>query len=307
MSIEVNRLHTCKGHRDGIYTLQPADKENQFFSAAGDGMVVHWNMDEPDQGELIAKLPNSIYAMLYMKERDLLIAAHNYDGVHFLDWKNKIETSSLNLTKAAIFDLQVLDDKLFVATGDGTVIVVDISRLSIINRDKSSEKSARTIAVNHKTGEVAVGYSDNYIRVFDGADLNLKFAWKAHDNSVFSLRYSPDCDFLLSGSRDARFKVWDVHTAYHQAAEVVAHMYAINHIDFSPDGKHFVTCSMDKSIKVWSFEEMKLLKVIDKARHAGHGTSINKLLWTKHHGQLLSASDDRTISSWRINFEPLPL
>jgi WD40 repeat protein len=200
-----------------------------------------------------------------------------------------------------------LDDKLFVATGDGSIIVVDVSRLQIINRDQSSEKSARTIAVNPKTGEVAVGYSDYYIRVFDGADLSLKCAWKAHDNSVFTLRYTPDGIYLLSGSRDARLKAWDVKASYLQAAEVVAHMYAINHLEFSPDGKHFVTCSMDKSIKVWNFEELKLLKVIDKARHAGHGTSVNKLLWTNHQGQLLSASDDRTISSWSINFEPSSL
>jgi WD40 repeat protein len=97
-------------------------------------------------------------------------------------------------------------------------------------------------------------------------------------------------------------KVWDVSANYIQVAEVVAHMYAINHLDFSPDGKHFVTCSMDKSIKVWDTEALKLLKVIDRARHAGHGTSVNKLLWTSFNNQLLSASDDRTISVWQIIF-----
>ena len=89
---------------------------------------------------------------------------------------------------------------------------------------------------------------------------------------------------------------------YAQQTEIVAHMYAINHIDFSPDGKHFVTCSMDKSIKVWDAEEFQLLKVIDKSRHAGHGTSVNKLLWTNFSDQLVSASDDRTISIWNIIF-----
>jgi WD40 repeat protein len=82
----------------------------------------------------------------------------------------------------------------------------------------------------------------------------------------------------------------------------VAHLYAINHLDFSPNGKHFVTCSMDKSIKVWDAEKLKLLKVIDRARHAGHGTSVNKVLWTKYQDQLLSASDDRTISVWNLIF-----
>jgi WD40 repeat protein len=58
---------------------------------------------------------------------------------------------------------------------------------------------------------------------------------------------------------------------------------------------------MDKSIKVWDLEELKLLKVIDKARHAGHGTSVNKLLWNTN--MLLSASDDRSISAWDMEFK----
>jgi WD40 repeat protein len=60
---------------------------------------------------------------------------------------------------------------------------------------------------------------------------------------------------------------------------------------------------MDKSIKVWDMAALKLLKVIDRSRHAGHGTSVNKVLWTNYDDQLLSASDDRTISVWKLNFE----
>ncbi|MFM8834779.1 MAG: WD40 repeat domain-containing protein, partial [Cytophagales bacterium] len=51
-------------------------------------------------------------------------------------------------------------------------------------------------------------------------------------------------------------------------------------------------------IKIWDANTLQLLKVIDKARHAGHGTSVNKLWWSSHQQQLVSASDDRSISVW---------
>ena len=51
-----------------------------------------------------------------------------------------------------------------------------------------------------------------------------------------------------------------------------------------------------------SAHTFKLLKVIDKARHAGHGTSVNKLLWTGHEELLISAGDDRAISVWDLEF-----
>jgi WD40 repeat protein len=130
----------------------------------------------------------------------------------------------------------------------------------------------------------------------------MKQEWEAHNNSVFTVQFRNDGNYLLSGSRDAHLKVWDSAGTYQLRDDIAAHMYTINHIAFSPDGKHFVTCSMDKSIKVWDSNEFKLLKVIDKARHAGHGTSVNKLFWTSFNNQLVSASDDRTLSIWEIIF-----
>jgi WD40 repeat protein len=82
--------------------------------------------------------------------------------------------------------------------------------------------------------------------------------------------------------------------------DIPAHLFAINHITFSPQGNWFATCSMDKSIKIWDTQHFKLLKVIDKARYAGHGTSVNKLVWTNYQDFLVSGSDDRTLSLWEI-------
>jgi WD40 repeat protein len=303
LKVQVQKVHTLKGHRDSVYTLQGSSNNRFFFSGSGDGMVVMWDIAEPEDGQLIAKLPNSVYALHHHAESDLLIAGHNYDGIHVLDWKNKKELGSLQLTAAAIFDIQSYGRDLFVATGDGMLIKIDAMNLTISGQSQNSAKSARAITINGALGEVAVGYSDNFIRVFDLDTLKLKREWSAHNNSVFTVRYTPDQKLLLSGSRDARLKAWDSGNNYTQAGEVVAHLYAINHLDFSPDGKHFVTCSMDKSIKVWDSERMRLLKVIDRARHAGHGTSVNKVLWTSYNDQVVSASDDRTISVWRIDFE----
>lgn len=301
-SIQVQKLQTLTGHRDGVYTVVAGAEPAHFFSGAGDGMVVLWDLASSREGVGIAQLPNPVYALLHVPHMGVLVAGHNFNGIHVLDWNERRELSSLKTTDAAIFDLQYHGDDLFIAAGDGSLTVVDLRRMTIKARQALSQKNARTIAVSAVSGEIAVGYSDNFIRIFDLQTYRLKKEWAAHTNSVFSVRYSPDHRFLLSGSRDARLKAWDVSAEYRLAEEVVAHMYAINALSFSPDGKHFVTCSLDKSIKLWDADQLKLLKVIDKARHAGHGTSVNKLLWTAYDGQVVSASDDRTISVWKFIF-----
>ena len=84
-------------------------------------MVVLWDLNNPENGQLIARLPNSVYAMHYDRSADVLVAGHNYDGIHVLDWKNKTEIGSLQLTKAAIFDIQQAEKDILIADGDGVV------------------------------------------------------------------------------------------------------------------------------------------------------------------------------------------
>jgi WD40 repeat protein len=303
MKIKVEKIHNFKGHNDCVYTLEPSSVDTEFFSGAGDGMVVKWDLTKPDEGELIAKLSNSIYALHHHRDSNFLIVGNNYSGIHVIDWQQKKEIRSLQLTDAAIFEIKSIDNLLLVGTGNGTLITVNLKTLKVLDRIQLSEKSIRSMAINEKHNEISIGYSDNFIRVLDLADFSIKYSLPAHTNSVFTLQYSEDERYLISGSRDARLKVWDVAGGYTLVNEVVAHLFAINSIAKNPSGKYFATGSMDKSIKVWASDDQQLLKVIDRSRHAGHGTSVNKLLWMPYGNQLISASDDRTISVWNIIFE----
>ena len=302
MSIAVTRLHTYQGHRDSVYTLTPGPLPHVFFSAGGDGLVVRWNMQQPDEGELVAQLPHSIYALTYWPEKQYLIAGHNTEGIHVIATTDRKEVASLKLGSTSIFDIRVIGGYAWIAGGDGCVTIVNLSSMTVVQRLELSTRSARAIALHPSGDTVAVGYSDHAIRVFDCKSFRQLAGWTGHTNSVFTLAYTRDGRFLLSAGRDAHLKAWDVEDGYRQHGDVVAHLFAINNLDFSPDGKHFVTCSMDKSIKVWRTADLTLLKVIDKARHAGHGTSVNRVLWTTYKDQVLSASDDRTISSWDVIF-----
>lgn len=301
--VQVSKLNTLRGHTDCIYSLEQGAGSNEFYSAAGDGMVVKWDLNDPENGHLLVKVPNSVYALSLTDDHLKMVVGHNYEGIHVIDLSTKKELASLKLTDAAIFDIKILGSTCFVATGSGELFVTKLhgAQISILHKINLSDKSARSISINQSLGIMAVGYSDYMVRIFSLKDFQLLQTLSGHTNSVFTVRFTPDGQQLITAGRDARFKVWDVHT-WELVETVVAHMYAINHIDFSPNGKHFVTCSMDKSVKVWDLATFKLLKVIDKSRHAGHGTSVNKLLWSTHENQLISASDDRTISIWDIKF-----
>lgn len=299
--MQVQKIDTFGGHRDCVYALEGGPQPNQFFSAGGDGQVVCWQLDRPDRGELVAQVPASVYALALHPVSGLLWVGQNYEGLHLIDPIQKREIRSLKLTSAAIFDIAFHRNDAFVALSDGVVAVLDVDQMVVRRHLKASDQSARCLAVNPVERELAVGYSDTTVRIFNVETYALKRTIPAHTNSVFTVRYSPDFQFLLTAGRDAHLKVWAVEQDYALHEDVVAHLFAINHLTFSPDGDLLATASMDKSVKIWDARTYRLLKVVDRARHAGHGTSVNKLLWTDYHHQLLSASDDRTISVWKLS------
>ncbi|WP_420387847.1 WD40 repeat domain-containing protein [Roseivirga sp.] len=300
--IQVTKVETLAGHQDCVYILEKGPEPHLFFSSGGDGVIAQWDLNDLENGRMLAKVPSSVYALCYYPERNALIVGQNFDGIHIIDLTERKEKGSIKLGNTQIFDIKVVNDHVFCALGNGEVHVLNLTTLETVKVIRGSEQSARCIAISEVNQELAVGFSDNCIRIYNLQNLSEKKVIQAHKISVFTVQYSPDQRYLISGSRDAHLKVWEVSQAYALKQSIVAHMYAINHLVFSADGKHFVTCSMDKSIKVWDARTFQLLKVIDKARHAGHGTSVNKVLWTNFNNLLLSASDDRSISIWDINF-----
>src|SRR5690554_8012542 len=128
---QVNKLYTLTGHNHSIYALAEGGNPRFFYTGAGDGMVVEWDLDEPKNGKLLAKLPHSVYALAVDKKRNLLFVGHNFSGVHAIDLASKEEVWSLKMTPRSIFDLQVYNDLLIVGTADGMVTVLDIEEKSV--------------------------------------------------------------------------------------------------------------------------------------------------------------------------------
>ena len=75
----------------------------------------------------------------------------------------------------------------------------------------------------------------------------------------------------------------------------------INQVAFTPwdEGAHYVTISSDKSIKLINTESKECL--VDK--QACHKMGISELAFAAEAGVFYTASNDRTIKKWKIDFE----
>jgi WD40 repeat protein len=290
--LQIERIDTFSGHRGPVYALENG-VDSLFYSAGSDGWVVQWNLAKPDLGKVIAQIEGSIYAMK-LDASGILWIGHNYEGIQGIQVADQTQVFAIPTKGLSIFSIAFVGPNAWIGHNEGLITVVDIATKSIVKHIKASATSVRCFCVL-ADDRVAVGYSDGFVRIFD-SEYQLVRDFKAHDSSVFSLRSRGG--ELYSVGKDARIKRWS--NDFQLLNEVIGHIYAIHDIQFSPDGKWFATASMDKTVKVWESETLTLRKVLDASRHGGHKNSVNKLIWSSFDDLLVSASDDKNLSIWKI-------
>ena len=74
---------------------------------------------------------------------------------------------------------------------------------------------------------------------------------RGHSNRVWSVAFSPDGQYLASGSLNKTVKLWHVESG-ECIRTMEGHSNYVLSVAFSPDGQYLASGSEDKTVKLWS-------------------------------------------------------
>ena len=109
------------------------------------------------------------------------------------------------------------------------------------------------------------------------------------------LAFSPDGQFLLSGSFDNTLKLFNINTRK-LVRTFEGHSDDVNSVAFSPDGQRVLSGSKDKTIKLWNLSTGQLIHTFK-----GHSKDVNSVVFSPDGSFIASGSDDDTVKLWDVS------
>lgn len=297
--MNITKANTLLGHNGPIYTIIPGLLPQTLISGGSDGLAVEWNLETTSPGAVIAKVQGVIYSIALLGTQYMAIGTDK-GGIHIIDLNLKREVKYLLNHTNGVFDIAYLPNhNQFIAlAGDGSFSVWNTQTFACLATIKLCDFKLRNISIDTAETQMAIACGDNTIRIFNIDSLTEIKQLTNHTLSVNAVKYHPNGQWLLSGSRDAHLNVYDIANNYALLQSIPAHNFAIYGIAFNADSTLFATASRDKTAKIWNATTLEVLQRIDKEKHSGHINSVNKALWLNNY--LITCSDDRAIILWQV-------
>ncbi len=201
------------------------------------------------------------------------------------------------------------DDKTIIAAKENQVLLINKSDAVVLDRLTldSPTVSALAFSSDGKTLAIASGKvgvsSEIVIHTLANNKFSTKplFQFKAHNDLIQSVVFSPNGNQLVTCSYDRSVKIWSASDAK-LLQELKDHSDAVYSVAFNKDGTMLASTGADRAVKIWNTSSWKKLHALSDSTDW-----VYTLAWSPTTNQLLAAGVDQSIRVWNVEPESAKL
>lgn len=141
------------------------------------------------------------------------------------------------------------------------------------------------VAFNSNLTSICTASSDGKDAIiFDVLSGKKKVTLKGHSDMLWSIAFSHDGKWVVTGSSDNTSKIWDAQTGKERLT-LWGHRHKVTRAIFSNDDKRIATASLDRTVRVWDSATGQTVYTLH-----GHYSGINTVAFSND-GKLIASAD----------------
>ncbi|MEH2192755.1 MAG: NB-ARC domain-containing protein [Nostoc sp.] len=254
---------TLLGHTGFVTSVAFSPKEDKAASSSYDQTVKIWDIHTGKCLDTLKKHTNRIWSIAFHPQGRLIASGGDDHAARF--WE--------------------------VSTGQCTKTI------------QGHRNAIYGITHSYQQNLLASAHEDQTIKLWDvnlNAPQQLKLGLQpfrvlyGHSNRVFCVAFSPNGQFLASGSADRTIKLWSPYTG--QCLKTLyGHGSWVWAIAFSPDNKLLASASHDHTIKIWDVHSGECWQTLQ-----GHPGSVLAIAFSPDSKTLFSSGHEKIVKQWDI-------
>ncbi|KAI0407567.1 WD40 repeat-like protein [Xylaria palmicola] len=294
-------LMELSGHSGEIFSAKFDPIGNLIASGSMDRSILLWNSSGACENYgVLTGHKGAVLDLQWSRDSEILYSASA--DMHLASWDltsgSRIRRYVGHEEIINAMDISKRGEELLVsASDDGTIGIWDPRTKNAVDHIET-DFPITAVAVSEAGNEIYSGGIDNDIKVWDMRKKAVVYSMLGHNDTITSLRVSPDSQSLLSYSHDSTAKTWDIrpfapterHIRTFDGAQMGIEKNLIR-ASWDKSGKKIAVGARDGTVVIWSSDHGKLLYKLP-----GHKGTVNCAEFTPNDEPIiLSASSDRRL------------
>ncbi|KDN33415.1 hypothetical protein RSAG8_13495, partial [Rhizoctonia solani AG-8 WAC10335] len=293
-------LGPLEGHESSVGSIIFSHGSTLILSGSWDNTIHIW---DAYSGQLVftplVGHTNGVMSIAITRDNRTIISGSQDKTIRVWDMQTgRLVLDPITGHTDVIASVAISPNGKFIVSGSYgcTVRVWDVLTGQILFEPFSHNASVYSVAISPDGSFISAGSRDGTIQIWDPTGKAMSGPLKEHSEPVLMLAYSSDGTCIISYSSDipGTLCLFDAQSATVMLDAFSGHTGPILSIDISPDGKHLVSGSWDKTLCVWDVVNRKLIH--DPL--TGHTQGVHFVQYSSDGNRTLSCSWDGSLHQW---------